>query len=80
MMIEVQKNLNAIKRTNKRKKLLQLTPLPKVPKRWFYRDGVESIHNVYIEHHPIKMGIQNGPNTMDHDLATFFHHNLKLMW
>jgi hypothetical protein len=26
------------------------------------------------------MGIQNGPNTMDHNLATFFNYHPKLIW
>jgi hypothetical protein len=28
------------------------------------QDGVENICNVYLKHHPIKMGIQSGPKTM----------------
>jgi hypothetical protein len=29
-------------------------------------NGIESIYNVYLKHHPIRMGVQSGPNTMDH--------------
>jgi hypothetical protein len=35
------------------------------------QDGVESICNVNLKQHPIKMGIQSGSNTMDYGLTTF---------
>jgi hypothetical protein len=71
-MTEVQRNLKAIKITNKREKLRQL-PLfsPKFVKNGLMQNSVESICNVNLKHHPIKMGIQNGYNTMDHGVTTF---------
>jgi len=80
-MIEIQRNLKVIKKTIKRKKLLQPTPhYLKLLEDGLMWNGVENIRNVYLEHHPIGMGIQNGPSTMDHNLTTFFNHNRKLIW
>jgi hypothetical protein len=80
-MTKVQRNLKVIKRTNKRKKLLQLAPhYLKLLKDGRTRNGVENIRNVYLEHHPIGIGIQNGPNIMDHGLTTFSNHNPELIW
>jgi len=81
MMIEVQRNMKAIKRTNKRKSCYNWPPCCSK----FLEDGltwnsVESIYNVYMEHHPIKMGIQSGPNTMEHNFITSSNHNLELIW
>ncbi len=73
MMTEEQKNLNVMKWTNKEEKLRELvfyySKLLEDGLKW---NGVESIYNVYLKHPPIKMGIQIGPNTMDHGLPTFF--------
>jgi len=80
MMIDVQKNMNAIKKMSKGKKLKQLVPhCLKFLKDRNMQNGVESICNIYLKHHLIKMGIQNGPNTMDHGLTTSFNHHLKLI-
>jgi hypothetical protein len=48
-------------------------------KNGLMQDNVENIYNVNLKHHPIKMGIQNGFNNMDHNLMTFNHH-LELIW
>jgi len=64
MMTQVQRNLKDIKITNKRKKLSQLAPHYDD----FMWDNIKNIHNVYLEHHPIRMGIQSDPNTMDHTM------------
>jgi len=77
MMIEKQRSLNAIKRMNKEKKLGQLAShCPKLLGDGLMWNGVKSVYNVYLKHHPIKMGIQSGPNTMDHGLTTSFNHHL----
>jgi len=44
------------------------------------RDGIENVYNVNLKHHPIKMGIQSGSNTIDYNFTTFFNHHLKLIW
>ncbi len=76
-MIEKQRNLNAIKKMKKREKLRQLAShCPKLLEDGFMQNGVESIYNVYLKHHPIKMGIQSGLNTMDHGVTTSFNHHL----
>ncbi len=82
-MIKIQRNLKATKSLNKKKKLrhlvshcLKLSEDDQV----LTQDGVESIYNVYLKHHPIKMNIQNGPNTMDHNLTTSFNHRFEPMW
>jgi hypothetical protein len=73
MMTKKQKHLNVIKWTNKKEKLGELVfYYPKLIKDGLTWNGVENIHNVYLKHHPIRMGIQNGPNIMDHGLTTFF--------
>jgi hypothetical protein len=81
MMNEEQKNLNVIKWTNKREKLRKLMfyylNFLEDDLMWY---GVENIYNVYLKHHPIKMGIQSGLNTMDRDFITFFNHHPKLIW
>jgi hypothetical protein len=65
---------------SKGKKLKQLVPhCLKFLKDRNMQNGVESICNIYLEHHLIKMGIQNGPNTMDHGLTTSFNHHPKLI-
>jgi hypothetical protein len=80
MMIEEQKNLKAIKKINKRKKLTQLVfHHPKFLKNGLTQDGVESIYNIYLKHRLIKMGFQNALNTTDHDFTTSFNHHPKLI-
>ncbi len=44
------------------------------------RNGVENVCNVDLKHHPIKMGIQSGLNTMDHKLTTISNHHPELIW
>jgi hypothetical protein len=74
MMIERKRNLKAIKKINKRKMLGQLVcRCPKFLKHGFTQDGVESIYNIYLKHHLIKMDFQNALNTIDHDLTTSFN-------
>jgi hypothetical protein len=74
MIIEEQKNLKAIKKMNKEKKLGQLIfCFLKLLENDLMRYGVESICNVYLKQHPIKMGIRSGLNTMDHGLTTSFN-------
>jgi hypothetical protein len=52
---------------NKKEKLGQLVSCyPKFLKDGFTWNVVKNICNVYLKHHPIKMDIQSGPNTMDH--------------
>jgi hypothetical protein len=81
MMIKKQRNLNAIKRTNKKEKLEQLAShYMKFLEDGLIRNGVESVYNVYLKHHPIRMGIQSGLNTMDHGLTTSFNRHPKLIW
>ncbi len=56
---------------NKGEKLGQLTSCYlKLLKDGLTQVGVENICNVYPKHHPIKMGIQIGLKTMDHNLTT----------
>jgi hypothetical protein len=73
--------LKAIKRTNKREKLGQLTSFcPKFLKDdliWF---SVENICDVYLKHYPIRMGIQNGLDIMDHNFITFSNCHSNLIW
>jgi hypothetical protein len=81
MMIEKQRNLKTIKKMNKGKNLEQLTSLClKVLEDKLMRHDVENVYNIYLKHQPIKMGIQNGPNTMDHNLTTSFNYHPKLIW
>jgi hypothetical protein len=80
MMIEEQRNLKAIKKMNKRKKLGQLASHHAIfLKNGLTCDVVENICNIYLKHRLIKMGFQNGMNTMDHDLTTSFKYHLKLI-
>jgi hypothetical protein len=80
-MTKKQRNLKAKKIINKRKKLEQLTSCClKFLEDGFTQDDVERICNVYLKHHLIKMGIQSGPNTMDHGLTTFFYRHSELIW
>ncbi len=80
-MTKKKRNLKIKKIINKRKKLKQLTSCClKFLEDGLTQDGVESICNVYLKQHPIKMGIQSGPNTMDHGLTTFFYRHPKLIW
>jgi hypothetical protein len=73
MMTKKQKNLNVIKWMNKEEKLKELVfYCSKLLEDGLTWNGVESIYNVYLKHHPIRMGIQIGLNTMDHNLPTFF--------
>jgi hypothetical protein len=44
------------------------------------QNGVESVYNVYLKHHPIKMGIQSGLNTMDHNLTTSSNYHPEVIW
>jgi len=81
MMIKIQRNLKAIKKMNKREKLGQLAShCLKFFENDLAQDGVESICNIYLKHHPIMTGIQNGPNTMDHGLTNSFNRHFKLIW
>lgn len=58
--------------TNKGEKLKQLPPYsPKFMENGLMQEGVESICNVNLKQHSIKMGIQSGSNTMDYGLTTF---------
>jgi hypothetical protein len=67
MITEKQRNLKDIKITNKRKKLWQLAPhYSKLLEDDFMWDNIKNIRNVYLEHNPIRMGIQSYPNTMDY--------------
>jgi hypothetical protein len=80
MMIEEQKNLKTIKRMNQKKKLEQLASLClKLLENRLMQDGVENVYNIYLKHHPIRMGIQNDPNTMDHNFTTSFNYHLQLI-
>jgi hypothetical protein len=80
-MIEKQRNLNAIKRTNKKEKLKQLAShCPKLLEDGLMGNVVQNIYNVFFKHHPIKMGNQSGLNIMDHDLTTFFNYHPELIW
>jgi hypothetical protein len=81
MMIKVEKNPKANKTTNKRKKMEQLTPrCLKLLENDLMQDGVESVCNVYLEHHAIKMGIQIGSINMDCSFTTSFNHHPELIW
>jgi hypothetical protein len=81
MMIEVQRNRKAIKKMEQKEKVVIINPhCLKLLEGGLTRDDVENVCNVYLEHHPIRMGIQSGPNTMDHALATSSNHNLGLIW
>ncbi len=81
MIIEEQRNLKTIKKMNKGKKLGQLAScFLKLLEHGLMWYDVESICNVYMKQHPIKMGIQGGLNTMNHDLTTFFNCHPKLIW
>jgi hypothetical protein len=42
-------------------------------------DGVESICYIYLKHHPIRVDIQSGSNTMDHYFATTPNCHVELM-
>jgi len=80
MMIAEQRNLKTIKRMNKGKNLEQLTSLClKVLEDKLMRHDVENVYNIYLKHHPIRMGIQNGPTTMDHNFTTSFNYHPKLI-
>jgi hypothetical protein len=58
-----------------KEKLRQLPPYcSKFLENGLMRNDVKSVNNVNLKHHPIKLGIQNGPNTMDHNLITSFNH------
>jgi hypothetical protein len=51
----------------------------------FLEDGltwnaIESICNVNLIHHPIKMAIQSGQNTMEHNFTTTSNRHPKLIW
>ncbi len=77
-MIEVQKNH---KNNKQMEKLGQLPPYcSKFLENGLTGDNVKNICNVNLKHHPIRLGIQNGRNTMDHDLTTSFNHHPKLIW
>jgi hypothetical protein len=81
MMTKIQKNSKAIKRTNKGKKLWRLVPhCLKLLKNGLAWNGVETVHNVYLEYHLIKMGIQSDMNTKDHGLITSYNFQPKLIW
>jgi len=57
-MIKKKIKLKAIKK-NKQKRKVETTNLSllKVFKNGFTWNGVENIYNVYLKHHPIRMGI-----------------------
>jgi hypothetical protein len=79
MMIEEQRNLKTIKGMNKREKLEQLASLClKFLENKLMQDGVENVYNIYLTS-PIKMGIQNGPNIIDHSFTNFFNYQLELI-
>ncbi len=79
-MIEEQRNLKTMKRMNKVEKLEQLVSLClKLLENRFMPNGVENVYNIYLKHHPIRMGIQNGPNNIDHSLTTSFNYHLQLI-
>jgi hypothetical protein len=81
MMTKEQKNLKAIKKKNKIKKLGCLVSYySKFLEDGLMPHGVESVCNVYLKHHPIRMGIQSDPNNMDHDLVTFFNCEPEFIW
>jgi hypothetical protein len=66
---------------NKGKKFGQLTfRFLKLLEDDLMQYGVENICNVYLEQHPIKMGILSGLNTMHHDFTTSFNHHPELIW
>jgi hypothetical protein len=66
---------------NKGEKLEQLASLClKFFENRLMPNGVENVYNIYLKHYPIRMGIQNGPNTMDHNLTTSFNYHLQLIW
>jgi hypothetical protein len=46
----------------------------------FTQNGVKSVYNVHLKHHPIRTGIQNGSDTMYHDFITSSSDHLKLIW
>jgi len=54
--------------------------LLKVPKNDFTQDGVESVCNVNLKHHPIRMDTQSGPNTIDHNITISYIHHPELIW
>jgi hypothetical protein len=72
MMTKKQKNLKNIKRMNKREKLGQLAShCVKFLENDLTQDGVESVCNIYLKHHPIMM---------DHGLINSFNYHPKLIW
>jgi hypothetical protein len=80
-MIEVQKNLKLLKKQTKGKIWDNCPPhCLKFLKNGLKQDNVESIYNVNLKHHPIMMGIQSGPNTMDHNIAISSNHHPELIW
>jgi hypothetical protein len=44
------------------------------------QNGVKNVYNVCLKYHLIKMGIENGLNTIDHALTTSFNCHLELTW
>jgi hypothetical protein len=80
MMIEEQKNLKVIKNEQKIK-LRQLTSCYlKFLENGLRRNGLENVCNIYLKHHPIKMGIQSGLNIMDHSFTTSSIYHPKVIW
>ncbi len=80
-MTKEQRNLKAIKKTNKKKKLGCLVSCcSKFLEHGVVPHGVERVCNVYLKHCPIRMGIQSDPNNMDHDVATFFNCKPEFIW
>jgi hypothetical protein len=43
------------------------------------RNGVESIHYIYLKHHPMRVDIQSGSNIMDYYFVTTFNCHVELM-
>lgn len=75
------KELKGQKKNEQKKKLRQLGPLySKLLEDGLTQDGVKNIYSVYLEHHPIRKGIQSDFNTMGHNLTTSFNHHPKQIW
>jgi hypothetical protein len=69
------------KKIEQKEKLWQLAPCcPKLLEDGLTQDGAENVCNVYLQHHPIRMGLQSSLNNMEHNLTTSFNHHPKLIW
>jgi hypothetical protein len=77
----IDKGLKGHKKNEQRGKSKKIAPwYPKFLKNGLTWNDVESIYNVNLKHHPIKMGIQIGFNNMDHNLMTSSNCHLELIW